>query len=589
MKTTIPALFGPFIVSLGLGLASAPGAAQLPTDLVEIDSPTNAAALNAHGVYMMSRWPGCPPLPPPRLSGASPAGATAPRIIGWLVPTNCTVYYSPSLQALFADDRALAAERLAEQAALGAPSPLPPGPGDGSGSGGGSGDGTNYSSPSYTTNDLWLEMTNVAAGLAYLNLHNATNQVYAIWGATNLPGDWTVEVEVWPTNTAVMPFTVPALAGQSLFVWAEDWTGVTENGNIAPDWWLWEYFGTVALSDTNLDSQGNSLLYDYTNGLDPNTIAFTVSVTNRYVNQSAVPMQIDLLAGVPSYYAVLLNDTNQGDANWQAYPGTNLTVNLGPTDGTYTVSVGLRGLPAIGAQTWQSVTLIRDTTPLTLVLTNPVDLSGSRPFIDPAGYTTRALSALTWTVVAPNGTTNTGSGAVVAQGWNLLDRYHTTNCFQCVDLPLALGLNWISIQAVDWAGTVAATNFAYVFDTNGDTTPPALTLVWPQDGTQVSGDNLTVQAWTDDDTATVALQYTDTNGIVETVNGLVERGGNVWLTVPLAPGTNSFSLVATDAAGNVSTNAFSVVQSSVGLWVSPLSQDQMQYGYATGTGDGERP
>ncbi len=84
---------------------------------------------------------------------------------------------------------------------------------------------------------------------------------------------------------------------------------------------------------------------------------------------------------------------------------------------------------------------------------------------------------------------------MVAQGWSLADPYHVTNWFQCVDLALALGTNWVSIQAVDWAGTVALTNFAYVFDTNGDVTPPALTLTWPPDGTQVSGDTFTVQAW----------------------------------------------------------------------------------------------
>ena len=35
---------------------------------------------------------------------------------------------------------------------------------------------------------LWLEITNVLGGVAHLNLHNATNQVYAIWSTTNLPG-----------------------------------------------------------------------------------------------------------------------------------------------------------------------------------------------------------------------------------------------------------------------------------------------------------------------------------------------------------------------------------------------------------------
>jgi hypothetical protein len=56
-----------------------------------------------------------------------------------------------------------------------------------------------------------LEPTGVSNGQAYLNLHNATNQVYAIWSTTNLLVGWNVETEVWPTNGVVMPFTVPTL------------------------------------------------------------------------------------------------------------------------------------------------------------------------------------------------------------------------------------------------------------------------------------------------------------------------------------------------------------------------------------------
>jgi hypothetical protein len=93
-----------------------------------------------------------------------------------------------------------------------------------------------------------------------LNLHNGTNLVYAIWSTTNLLAGWQVETEVWPTNGTVTPtttpFTVATLARQNLFLQAEDWTGVTENGNTTPEWWFWANFGTVALSDTNLDSSG---------------------------------------------------------------------------------------------------------------------------------------------------------------------------------------------------------------------------------------------------------------------------------------------------------------------------------------------
>jgi hypothetical protein len=116
---------------------------------------------------------------------------------------------------------------------------------------------------------LWLEITNVVNGVAYLNLHNATNQVYAIWGTTNLPGGWNVESELWPTNSDVMPFTELTLYRHELFLVAEDWTGVTENGNTVPDWWLWKYFGTTSLYDTNLDAQGNALLFDYRHSIDP--------------------------------------------------------------------------------------------------------------------------------------------------------------------------------------------------------------------------------------------------------------------------------------------------------------------------------
>ena len=38
----------------------------------------------------------------------------------------------------------------------------------------------------FDTNGLWLELTNAADGLAYLNLHNASDFVYEILGKTDL-------------------------------------------------------------------------------------------------------------------------------------------------------------------------------------------------------------------------------------------------------------------------------------------------------------------------------------------------------------------------------------------------------------------
>jgi hypothetical protein len=173
----------------------------------------------------------------------------------------------------------------------------------------------------------------------------------------------------------------------------------------------------------------------------------------------------------------------------------------------------------------------------------------------------------------------------VAQSWNPLDRYHTTNWFECVDVPLALGGNLISIQAVDWAGNVAVTNFEYFLDFTGDTTPPSLRLVWPQSGSHVYGDRFNVQAWTDNDTAAVTLACYGTNGTVQTLKGVVERGGNVWVqNVPLAAGTNNFTLTATSAGGYSGGINFSVIQSDTAWSVTPLTQDDLKYGYAKVTG-----
>ena len=467
---------------------------------------------------------------------------------------------------------------------------LPSLPGDGGFGDGGDGFGsTGGTVATFDHTQLWLEFTNVnmPAGWTGVNLHNATNLVYAIKSTTNVAtpcAGWQIETEVWPTDTNCMTFSLATLNRQNLYLRAMDWTGVTENGNTVPDWWLWKYFGTTALFDTNLDSQGNPLVSDFTNGFDPNVISFTVSATNLYVNQTTVPLQFNVTAGVANYFAVLVN--GQTTTNWLPFTTPNLPVNLGTTDGVYVVSVGLRGLPADATQTWASLALTLDTTPPALTLTNLPALTGSRPFIDPAGYVNKALSSLNYTVVDANGMTTSGSGLVVAQGLNLTDPDHVTNSFQCVDLALALGVNQISIQAVDWAGNVAVTNFNYLFDTNGDSTAPAINLTWPPSGTRVSGDSFTIQGTLDDDTATASLQYTDTNGILQTIAGQVERGGNLWFeNVPLVAGTNNFSLTTTDAAGNMSTtNLNNVVQSDLSLTISPLSGDAMNYALATVTG-----
>jgi hypothetical protein len=112
-------------------------------------------------------------------------------------------------------------------------------------------------------------------------------------------------------------------------------------------------------------------------------------------------------------------------------------------------------------------------------------------------------------------------------------------------------------------------------DYSAKTNPPSVQIIWPQDGTQVSGSSFTVDGQVNDATITVAATITDTNGDINTVNGLVERSGKFWLeNLPLNSGTNTVTLTVTDAAGNATTNSFNVVQSAVTLTVDPVGDPQ---------------
>ena len=98
---------------------------------------------------------------------------------------------------------------------------------------------------SFATNLLWLQIIGVTNDTAYLILNNTTDEVYEVWSKTDLTlTNWSIESEIWPTNPAMTPFTVPLQdRTNALFIWARDWTGIDENSNGVPDWWEYEHLG----------------------------------------------------------------------------------------------------------------------------------------------------------------------------------------------------------------------------------------------------------------------------------------------------------------------------------------------------------
>jgi hypothetical protein len=436
------------------------------------------------------------------------------------------------------------------------------------------------------TNSLWLEITNVANGLAYLNLHNGTDYVYEVWSKQDLLAtNWDIETEVFPdTNQDVMPFTVSQLDRTNLFIWARDWTGITSGGNTVPEWWFWEYFATVDLSDTNLDGVGNTLLDDYNWDIDPNFILFSLQFTNSDLDSSFASGTINLQAGVPFYEAVLVNDTNFNDAVWQPFTSTNLTVSL--SNGLCTVSVGLNGLVSNARQTWREVQLTVNTTALSLVVTNPASSTVYTPVIQLQGYANKPFSSLTYDISNAVGMVADQAGYSTSSfydtNWGML----TTNYFECYDIQLTNGLNTITLHATDLAGNTTAANFNFTLN-SGDTNPPELTLLWPQNGMEISGSNFTAQAQIDDATATAVASM---NGDTNTIAGLVERSGLVWFNnLPLAAGTNSLNITVTDAAGNMSATNIEIVQSTTMLTIDPFSNSQYNQSLVTVTGTIDNP
>jgi len=357
-----------------------------------------------------------------------------------------------------------------------------------------------------------------------------------------------------------------------------------------PDWWEIEYFGQAGMNpDFQPSNDGISLLIDYQRGRYPNVINFSLTTTNGYVANGLVPVQIHLQGGVPFGLAVAVNTTNfvvvpnqlfDISSNfittpWQPY-NSNIVVSLNSGDGDYYVWVGLKGLSPDAEQTWQGTRLTLDTVPPILTITNPANGIVSRPIIQMQGCANESLSSLTYDVSNASGVWTNLTGYVTGQFCDTNLLAITTNYFQCYNIALTSnGVNFITLHAADLAGNTTTTNFNFRLDASADTNPPALTVIWPQSGTYVSGSNFTLQAQVSDPMSTVTASIVDANGDTNTVQGLVEQSGLVWVQdLPLASNVNMLTVTATDAVGNTSATNLTLFQSSVIVTMNPLAGDQ---------------
>lgn len=160
---------------------------------------------------------------------------------------------------------------------------------------------------------------------------------------------------------------------------------------------------------------------------------------------------------------------------------------------------------------------------------------------------TSATPTITWTVTDDDSGIDEAtiaikidSGTYVTSGITTTAITKGFNCSYKIPTSLSNGTHSFSLKVSDHDGN-AATEVVTSFTV--DTVPPALTITSPADGLITNEESLTVSGTTNDVTSTP---------VTVTVNGTpvtVQSNGSFTTTITLRSGSNTITVVATDAAG----------------------------------------
>lgn len=425
----------------------------------------------------------------------------------------------------------------------------------------------------FTTNEGWTLMFDIAGG--------TNGVIYDLFSTPELKSNsvwtWLETAQVCETHS----FTNQA-TNQMFYTILTP--GMDRDADGMYDGWELKHFGTLEQApDGDYDGDGISNRDAHAVGYGPNNIAFSLELTNQYVRSVSVPMGVNLQRGIPASVAVLVDNTNLAAANWTEYT-PNLTVSLPAVEGWHEVRVGLRG-HFTGNTAWRMKRLKYDITSPVLAITNPAVATISQPLVQVQGYANESVASVIFALTNAAGTLTNQSGFVTFQSYDTNSFEFTTNYFQCYDLQLTNGANTITLQITDLAGNTATTNVTVTLDGSGDTTPPTINLMWPQTGVRLSGDSFTVNGFLNDPSATLTAFLVSSNGVTNSVSGIVGRSGEFWVeNVPVDAGTNQLYLAATDFWGNAATTNIPLIKSAIVLMVDALTSEQMKEFFTTVTG-----
>lgn len=118
--------------------------------------------------------------------------------------------------------------------------------------------------------------------------------------------------------------------------------------------------------------------------------------------------------------------------------------------------------------------------------------------------------------------------------------------------------------------------FTVTLDISQLTNPPAISLIWPKDGTSIGSDLVTLRGTVADGNMQVSAVVTDEAGNSENIEGLVERDGTFWLDdVGLTGATNSVLITVTDPAGNMTTTNIALFRAPVTVGMTDPSDYEL--------------
>ncbi|HLJ44399.1 MAG TPA: M10 family metallopeptidase domain-containing protein, partial [Bryobacteraceae bacterium] len=301
-------------------------------------------------------------------------------------------------------------------------------------------------------------------------------------------------------------------------------------------------------------------------------LALTLNTPTASTTASSVALTGATSGGTGSVQVTWSSDQGpsgvaQGSSTWVI---PSVPLNIGAN------AIAIRATDSTNASIAQSVTITRAAAPVSAPDPAPAPTPTPMPAPTPAPVpaapaTVQILSPTTgapYTTSSPNvvvtGTASQASGinqvAWVNSSGGSGACSGTTN-WSTGTIALQNGANVITIRAYGVDGTIGASSVSITYtpqSTVPDTTPPSLAVVSPSSTLVVTTDTtITISGTASDNVGVTAVSWANSTGASGAATGTAN-----WTTgpIPLWVGTNSVTIRATDAAGNVAWRSLTVTR-----------------------------